>query len=511
MKVTVGQITDQGLNPKRLTNEDSLLAMADRGLYLVADGVGGRLGGEIASRTVVEVFARVFSQQHAEDLRKVIESTIDLCNQKIFEDAQSNAELDGMATTLALVAVEGSRAIIAHVGDSRVYRFDQKGLILLTQDHSEVNEAVRAGIITAEQAAHHPRRNVISRALGAEPDVEADYREIEIDRHTSFLLCSDGITRHVTDDEIARLMRSGQRPQAICARMKELCYAGGAEDNLTAVVVDFGEREYAEEPTKPKIPAKAAQAHAVPAPPRQANRIEVELRPAQPAVEPRASGSRADAAPMPQAEISPRSGSQLDSAGSADSIRPKETGVHALNNSGGGLLLKGEMSKVMKMSLLITASIAGLIVGVLFGGPLTETVYKLIGKSDPYEQGRITYRPQDAEINAAFARHLEGRSDEAVARIDKVLTANPNNAEARFFLGRIELDQKRYESAVGHLREAAKLDANLPNVWVHLAQAYLGLGQTRNAMDALQHVIAPAAAEPAPSTHAPATSPTPVG
>jgi tetratricopeptide (TPR) repeat protein len=214
---------------------------------------------------------------------------------------------------------------------------------------------------------------------------------------------------------------------------------------------------------------------------------------------------------MPQAEISPRSGSQLDSAGSADSIRPKETGVHALNNSGGGLLLKGEMSKVMKMSLLITASIAGLIVGVLFGGPLTETVYKLIGKSDPYEQGRITYRPQDAEINAAFARHLEGRSDEAVARIDKVLTANPNNAEARFFLGRIELDQKRYESAVGHLREAAKLDANLPNVWVHLAQAYLGLGQTRNAMDALQHVIAPAAAEPAPSTHAPATSPTPVG
>lgn len=164
MKVTVGQITDRGLNPKRLSNEDNLLALPDRGLYLVADGVGGRLGGEVASQTVVDVFSIVFSQQHHEDLRKVIENTIEFCNQKIFEDALSNPDLNGMATTIALLAVEGMRAIIAHVGDSRVYRFDRKGLICLTEDHSEVSEALRAGLITAEQAAQHPRRNVISRA-----------------------------------------------------------------------------------------------------------------------------------------------------------------------------------------------------------------------------------------------------------------------------------------------------------------------------------------------------------
>src|SRR5262249_46503776 len=134
MKITVGQITDKGLNPKRLTNEDNLLAMPDYGLYLVADGVGGRLGGAVASQIVVDVFSRVFAQRHQEDLRKVIENTIELCNQKIYEDARSNADLHGMATTIAVLAVEGKRAVVAHVGDSRVYRFDRKGLICLTED-----------------------------------------------------------------------------------------------------------------------------------------------------------------------------------------------------------------------------------------------------------------------------------------------------------------------------------------------------------------------------------------
>ncbi|MGH9936090.1 MAG: PP2C family protein-serine/threonine phosphatase, partial [Blastocatellia bacterium] len=224
MKITVGQITDRGLNPKRLSNEDNLLTMPDHGLYLVADGVGGRLGGAVASQIVVDVFSRVFAQRHQEDLRRVIEGTIEFCNQKIFEDARSSSDLNGMATTIAMLAVEGKRAVVAHVGDSRVYRFDRKGLICLTEDHSEVGDALRAGLITAEQAAQHPRRNVISRALGAELEVEPDFREIEVDDRTSFVLCSDGINRHITDQEIARLMKSGQRPQAICERMKQLCY-----------------------------------------------------------------------------------------------------------------------------------------------------------------------------------------------------------------------------------------------------------------------------------------------
>src|SRR5262245_5024169 len=259
MKITAGQITDKGLNPKRAGNEDSMLAMPERGLFIVADGVGGRLGGAVASGMAVEIFSKVFSQRHQDDLRVIVESTIALCNQKIYEGARSDPNLGGMATTLAMVAVEGNRAIVAHVGDSRVYRFDRKGLICLTEDHSEVGEALRAGLITPEQAARHPRRNVISRALGAELEVEPDFREIEIDDRTSFMLCSDGVTRHVTDQEIERLMKSGQRPQAICEQVKQLCYQGGAEDNLTAIVVDFGARPYsaAEEATRPRVTMRA--------------------------------------------------------------------------------------------------------------------------------------------------------------------------------------------------------------------------------------------------------------
>jgi protein phosphatase len=506
MKVTVGQITDRGLNPKRLTNEDNLLAMPERGLFLVADGVGGRSGGEVASRTVVEVFTKIFNQQHSEDLRKVLESAIDFCNQKIYEESQLNRDLAGMATTIALVAVEGKRAIIAHVGDSRVYRADQKGLICLTQDHSEVSEALRAGVITAEQAAQHPRRNVISRAVGAEAEVEADFREIEIDERTSFLLCSDGITRHISDDEIARLMKSELPPQRICERMKELCYAGGAEDNLTAIVVEFGRRQYAEEQTRPRVPAQAvpAQARAASAPPRQANRIEVDLKSAvRPAEKPKAE-NRTKPSPQQQlgAKAQPGAQSGTEKAG-------EPTRVLTRKKSGGALPAEGEMSKVMKMSLLFTALVIGLIVGVLFGGQLMGQVNKLIGRADPYDAKRVTFRPTDPEINAAFARHLDGFSDEARTRINTMLTANPASAEAHFFLGRLDLDQKKYEDAVTHLSQAAKLDPNLPDVWVHLALAYLGLGQTRNATDALQRIIAPSA--PTPNTDAPQAGPSPVG
>src|SRR5262249_32964967 len=129
----------------------------------------------------------------------------------------------------------------------------------------------------------------ISRALGAELEVEPDFREIEIDDRTSFMLCSDGVTRHVTDEEIARLMKNGQRPQATCEQLKQLCYQGGAEDNLTAIVVDFGARPHPpseEDATKPRISARAAQAKVASdergGAPRQTNKIEVDLKSHEP-------------------------------------------------------------------------------------------------------------------------------------------------------------------------------------------------------------------------------------
>ena len=117
---------------------------------------------------------------------------------------------------------------------------------------------------------------------------------------------------------------------------------------------------------------------------------------------------------------------------------------------------------------------------------------KWLGTIAPYEDRRIQYRFKDPEVNSAYALHVEGRSDEARTRINAALTANPSNAEALYYLGRVDLDQRKYDDAVTHLKEAAKLDAKLPDVWSYMAMAYLGLGQPRNAMDALQRISASA-------------------
>ncbi|HEY6045182.1 MAG TPA: hypothetical protein VIU65_01185, partial [Pyrinomonadaceae bacterium] len=135
---------------------------------------------------------------------------------------------------------------IGHVGDSRLYRLSAAGeLVRETEDHSIVEEEVRAGRMTPEQAANHPSKNVISRALGAEESVEVDMKTIDIEEGTSFLLCSDGITRHIPDQELRDLLRSGLALDAVCVEMKDRCYQRGAEDNLTAVVVQVGTPKFA--------------------------------------------------------------------------------------------------------------------------------------------------------------------------------------------------------------------------------------------------------------------------
>jgi hypothetical protein len=151
-----------------------------------------------------------------------------------------------MATTIVALHLSGNIATIAHVGDSRLYRIDANShLLRVTEDHSVVEEEVRAGRMTPEQAANHPSRNVISRALGAEETVDIDLKTIMFDAGSAFLLCSDGITRHIEDAEINQFLASDADPASICASMKELCYSRGAEDNLTAVIVKIPAAETA--------------------------------------------------------------------------------------------------------------------------------------------------------------------------------------------------------------------------------------------------------------------------
>lgn len=242
-KINVASISDRGLSEKRPMNEDSFLADAGRGIFVVADGVGGADAGEVASQKAVDVLNEAFRDKvtDGEDIEDRMELAIQRANSAIHQMAAEHPRFSMMATTVVALHLDGSRATIGHVGDSRLYRVSPEGQILReTDDHSIVEEEVRAGRMTPEQAANHPSKNVISRALGAEPSVEVDMKTIEVGVGNSFLLCTDGITRHLNDQELRDLLLSGRPPEEICAEMKERCYQRGAEDNLTAVIVQLG-------------------------------------------------------------------------------------------------------------------------------------------------------------------------------------------------------------------------------------------------------------------------------
>jgi protein phosphatase len=237
--ITAASVSDRGLSEKRPENEDSYLVLDGHGLYAVADGVGGAQAGDVASQMAVEILGEAFMNQPADlDAEDIMRAAIDRANAAIHQMASDLPQLSSMATTLVALHVHGNIATIGHVGDSRVYRLDHDGVLRReTNDHSVVEEEVRAGRMTPEQAANHPSKNIISRALGAEPDVEIDLKTIMVEPGTTFLLCSDGITRHIDDNEIAGFLAAEAEPAEICVRLKEICYDRGAEDNLTAVVV----------------------------------------------------------------------------------------------------------------------------------------------------------------------------------------------------------------------------------------------------------------------------------
>jgi protein phosphatase len=245
-------LSDRGLNERRPLNEDSYLADAERSIFAVADGVGGAEAGEVASQTAIEVLDEAFRHQvNGADIEDLMELAIQRANSSIHQMAQEHAKFSMMATTIVALHLDGNVATFGHVGDSRLYRLTPDGqLHRETEDHSVVEEEVRAGRMTAEQAANHPSKNVISRALGAEDNVEVDMKTIEVDEGTEFLLCTDGITRHVSDNELRQLLILNDDLESVCVELKRRCYERGAEDNLTVVIVRAGKRIATEDRTQ---------------------------------------------------------------------------------------------------------------------------------------------------------------------------------------------------------------------------------------------------------------------
>lgn len=460
MEIKVGVVCDRGLNPKRPVNQDSYLALAAHGLFAVFDGVGGQQAGEVASRmaaeTIEEALADVGVSLSPDGIRRAVQ----FANRDIYEHAESDPAYKTMATTVALLQIEGNRAILAHVGDSRIYRLEDGYLYRETIDHTDYHDALRAGVALTGTGAGG---NIINRALGVEADVEVELKIIDVSDGTRLLLCSDGIYRHLADEEIASVLAQTKDPQAAADELKRQVLARGADDNLTAIVVQVGRARVGrvigvddglgEYRNQPPLSAAAGRVSASSAgsavthptesrrttTPVTANRrIEVALQ----AQEAKPDDSPWDWQSKPQASLS-------DAAEPA----PRRTLVWVL------ALLVG----------VAAAFYAGLRASEWFAGKPssapapTDSAGKIRGAREAFERGdRLT----------------------AAAELERLVAGEPQNADARFWLGRVQLEQGEYAKARENFDEAIRAQPKLTDAYLYAAAAHRALGE-RGRADAL--------------------------
>lgn len=230
-------VTDTGL--QRLRNEDAFVC--EPPLFAVADGMGGARAGEVAARLAAAALEE--AREHARDADDVAELIAE-ANRRIFERSRADPQTSGMGTTvtLALVGPENGTVTIGHVGDSRAYLLRDGAIEQLTTDHSLVAELVEGGVLTPEEAEHHPQRSAITRALGTDPTVEVDTLTVEVLPGDLILLCSDGLSTMLTDERVASLVEeAGRDPAHAADALVAAANAQGGVDNVTVVLFEIVE------------------------------------------------------------------------------------------------------------------------------------------------------------------------------------------------------------------------------------------------------------------------------
>ena len=229
--ITYGAVTHVG--QVRTGNEDSLLA--DNNVFMVADGMGGHNAGEVASLMAVEQLREAAGSIIAEtDLVQALEQA----NEVIYAESMTNHLHHGMGTTLAaMVVLENNTLVVAHVGDSRVYMWNEGALSRLSKDHSYVQELVDEGIVSIEEARTHPRRNIVTRALGIDADVEVEANTFPVTVGAWYVLCSDGLVDEISDADIAKVLERCTSPHEAAQALVDAANAAGGRDNITVIVV----------------------------------------------------------------------------------------------------------------------------------------------------------------------------------------------------------------------------------------------------------------------------------
>ena len=290
MSVSAFGLTDVGR--KRRHNEDAYLLDAERGLFVVADGMGGHAAGEVASRITVESIQEYIAATEEEhesswpfgfNSRVSVEgnrltTAVEKANEKVMRAVQNRPELKGMGTTVVAALFDADRATLVHVGDSRAYLFRDGELRRLTDDHSWVQEQVNAGILSEDEAKSHPLKNVVTRALGGAAHVSVDLIEVPVRPGDRFLLCSDGLTGMVPDEDLFSHFRSEGLIEKTVRQLIDTANDRGGVDNLTAIVVEVlgdaagkiagSASDAIRRPTSTSGESTAVNIDAAPAPPR---------------------------------------------------------------------------------------------------------------------------------------------------------------------------------------------------------------------------------------------------
>ena len=249
MRIVSGGVTDVGR--VRTNNEDCYRIVAPQNLFVLSDGMGGEAHGEVASALAVETVVKHCLDADANPASLVLgemqpgwsaktkrlSTAVHLANENIFKSAEENPERHGMGATLTAAWIDGTKLSIAHVGDSRAYLLRSGSLLQLTRDHSLVAEQVRRGILTAAEAEESEMQSVLLRALGAQPEIEVDAEEHILFPRDVLLLCCDGLTRMVTEPEIAGTLQAETNPTRAAEKLIALANERGGLDNITVIVV----------------------------------------------------------------------------------------------------------------------------------------------------------------------------------------------------------------------------------------------------------------------------------
>jgi PPM family protein phosphatase len=253
MMSDVGCVRELNEDSGRYVQPDDPEVLQQKGVLLVvADGMGGHKAGEVASGLAVEVVSQAYYDDSG-DPRSALEQAFHKANRSIHDEAEKDSTKSGMGTTCTALVLQNGTAISAHVGDSRLYLIRDGSIYLMTEDHSAVMEMVKAGLITLEQARHHPEKNVILRAMGSHPEVEVTtwQEPFPVRAGDHFLLCSDGLYDLVQDDEIRQIVELSV-PQTACENLIALAKERGGHDNITVGIVKLKRKGYDESSEVPE-------------------------------------------------------------------------------------------------------------------------------------------------------------------------------------------------------------------------------------------------------------------